>query len=179
VFTAPPAIKLRESHLQNLREDSDAVREMLKIEDSGEQGEIGGRYGGQSLPVEGGSERPPKPACGRRGLERGGRLPPPLPTPYSLLPTHKKPSKTALNNFLKGLSKVEREALKIIATWEKSAAAIELLARKHHTMPALLIDSVNAAFMALSGDLLIDTVDTEPLIQSEYKETVKTLLERT
>jgi hypothetical protein len=76
--------------------------------------------------------------------------------------------KISLNLFLKKLDKDDREVLRII-TGVKEADSLEALAKKRNTMPALLIDRVNALFMELSGDLLICTVDEKPDIESEYK----------
>jgi hypothetical protein len=82
----------------------------------------------------------------------------------------KKPErkKISLDLFLKKLDKDDREVLRII-TGVKNNDSLEAFAKKRDTMPALLIDRVNALFMELSGDLLICTVDEKPDIESEYK----------
>jgi hypothetical protein len=43
-------------------------------------------------------------------------------------------------------------------------------------MPELVIDRINAGFLETFGDLLVDTVDERPSIQSEYREEVKKIL---
>jgi hypothetical protein len=86
-----------------------------------------------------------------------------------------KRKKIPLRSFLKKLTNTEKEALVIISNGKNS---LDLLARKHNTMPELLVDKINEVFMELSGDLLIDTVDEKPIIQAEYNTEVKKALEK-
>jgi hypothetical protein len=60
-----------------------------------------------------------------------------------------------------------------LITGEKGPEALKNLAQQHHTMPELLIDGINARFLEVFGDLLIDTMDGSPSIQSEYKAELK------
>jgi hypothetical protein len=53
---------------------------------------------------------------------------------------------------------------------------LENLARKNNTMPELLIDRINSAFLEETGDLLIEIVDEKPIIQSEYRQELLKLL---
>ncbi|GHV94769.1 hypothetical protein AGMMS50293_10890 [Spirochaetia bacterium] len=145
--SAPPQIKLLDYRLEKIRGDSDAVRDLLKIEDDSQNTQA--------------NRAPPQPGT---SVRNNGRKP-------------------TISSFLKKLSKTEREVLKLIADAGEKAgaaaniqAALEALARKNNTMPALLIDKINAVFLELLGDLLIDTVDERPLIQREYAEELKKLL---
>jgi hypothetical protein len=119
---------IKETSLEKLRADSDAVRKLLAVEDK------------TAVPEAAAFTTSKK-------LER---------------------KKISLKSFLTKLDKDDREVLRII-TGVKNADSLETLAKKRGTMPALLIDRVNALFMDLSGDLLICTVDEKPDIESEYK----------
>jgi hypothetical protein len=144
--SAPPAlmprtaVTLRDSRLAKLRADSDAVRDLLMIEDESGQWEISRQYAPNK-------KTPPK--TGKAGMK----------------------------DFIKGLSAAERETLKIIAGMENTALAD--FARKHHVMPEPLIDGINAVFLEQYGDILIDTVDEQPFIQSEYIDELRKNWKRT
>ena len=157
--SAPPPprrVKLRESRLDSLRDDSNTVRELLAIEDSR-------------------SEDHPENTGGTIAKESGIGISAALDDK----PNKKKSKKLSIKSFIKKLSKSERDALKIIASPTASCSApllhrqLSALAKKNNTMPELLIDSINAAFLEQSGDLLIETVDERPLIQPEYSGEVK------
>ncbi|MCL2066251.1 MAG: hypothetical protein FWG99_02150 [Treponema sp.] len=88
-----------------------------------------------------------------------------------------KPVKISFKTFIKKLDKNEIQALRIIAGEdENKAAMLASLARENNTMPDMLIDKINAAFMEAWGDLLINTVDAQAVIQSEYREELFKLL---
>jgi hypothetical protein len=144
----PPPVPLRQirlldSRLEKLRDDSDAVRDLLKIEEDEEVMK---------------NPRPVSPEIPR------------------LLPSGAAKKKAPVKTFLKTLDRIEREALAVIAGADNVLPGLEAFARKHHTMPELLIDKINAAFLEQAGDLLVDTVDEEPHIQSEYTKEVQKLL---
>jgi hypothetical protein len=136
-----PQITLRESRLAALRDDSDAVRELLKIEDSGAVS--------KKAPVS--------------------------PLPVRRTPDIKSVQKIPIKNFVKSLDKTGREALKIIV-FGGGKAELADFTKKQRTLPEPLIDAINAAFLEFSGDLLIETVDEEPIIQSEYIEEIENIL---
>ena len=126
-----PVVTLRESRLEKLRADSDAVRDLLMIEDAGERREISRQYApDKKTPPEAGA--------------------------------------ASLADFINRLNETERETLRIIAGMEHRTLAD--FARKHHLMPEPLIDGINALFLEQYGDILIDTVDEQPVIQPEYKD---------
>jgi hypothetical protein len=80
--------------------------------------------------------------------------------------------------LIETLTETELRALKAIAFNPLIAPAeIEKIAKENGAMPELLVDRINAAFMELSGDLLIGTVDEKPEIQGEYEAELKKYLE--
>ena len=97
---------------------------------------------------------------------------PPLP----VLRTAAPPRRTiTVQAFIDTLDKTAQDMLALISGGADTAAQADF-ARRNHTMPEIIIDAINAAFLEQSGDLLIDTVDEQPAIQSEYKEEVKKTL---
>ena len=165
-FSLPPestrSITLYETRLEKLRSDSDAVRDMLKIEDTGED-----------------TNRPrPNDRSGKKSAV------PALPV-YHIppSPSEKKAPDFSMQQFIEGLKKPEREALRIIAGLSGSPGGLSLelqnLAKQYRAMPEIIIDAINAAFLEQSGDLLLETVDEMPAIQQEYSTAVQKLLEET
>lgn len=152
--TRPPStgrpVRLLESRIEKLRADSTVVREMLKIEDAGQNN--------GNVPL-GNARGPDKPPIRRT-----------TGSPHTAQP----PLDAAIKGFLSGLDELERESLRIISGAGKPG--LDDFARKSGTMPELLIDRINAAFLEQFADLLIDTVDERPAIQSEYKGILKNLL---
>ena len=91
--------------------------------------------------------------------------------------TRNTPGSGSLDDFVTGLDPAGREALKrLTGNPADPRSELEALAREHHVMPALIIDRINAAFLEQCGDLLIDTVDEQPLVQPEYIEQLRKLL---
>jgi hypothetical protein len=149
-----PAAELSETVLERLRADSDAVRELLRPDAAD-----------PALP----SARPE--VC------RASRAKPKKPAGAKPRPA----AKSALRVFLESLDDAGRTALALIAgAPEKDAdmtQSLAALARAADTMPELIVDRINAGFLEISGDLLVDTVDEMPSIQPEYREEVKKFLE--
>jgi hypothetical protein len=160
--TAPPAaggrqMKLLESRIAKLRVDSDAVRDLLKPEEEEQNSDTAVPPARGEIP---GGQDERKRRCGPLKAAKDAQA--------------KSPDKAAMKGFLKGLDKTGRETLRIIAGEGKTG--LEDFARKNGTMPELLTDRINAAFLEQFADLLIDTVDEKPAIQSEYSEILKNLL---
>jgi hypothetical protein len=163
--------QFQDSRLQELRSDSEAVRDLLAADNS-EQLTKSREQRAENR------EQRAKSDKGKHGL-----LATNTDTSQkhcSLLTAHcsLSPAPYSIANFLKTLNEAELRALKIIASDTPSARReIEKLARENGTLPELLIDRINAVFLELSGDLLIGTVDEEPKIQGEYEEELKKHLE--
>jgi hypothetical protein len=138
---------MKKEVLEKLRGDSAKVRELLRIEDSGDDAEP------QFVPLA-----PPA----RRAL----------PSPVPPLPQAVNRTGGALTGFLVGLGPVESEALRIIAGGG-DLSALEDLARERLTMPELIIDTLNGQFNDLFYDILIETADDTLLIQAEYEAEIK------
>ncbi|MDR1586258.1 MAG: TerB N-terminal domain-containing protein [Treponema sp.] len=160
---------LNDAALERLRVDSDAVRELLAPE-ADAPGHEGPRPDNEE-------KRMTAKAAGARAVKSGLK-----PAAPRLPPT----TENTLRSFLENLNKTERAALALIAgVTEKNAGrggrrngprSLAALARAGGAMPELLIDRINAGFLEISGDLLIDTVDEAPSIQPEYREEIKKLL---
>jgi hypothetical protein len=143
-----PSGELNESALERLRADSDAVRTLL-TQDAADPPFP------ESRPDSG--ERPAAKPGGAGFLS-------PAP-PAARLPP---PPETTLRSFLENLDGAERATLAFIAGVSEKEPK-----RAGDAMPELVVDRINAAFLEIFGDLLIDTVDERPSIQSEYREEVK------
>jgi hypothetical protein len=155
-FVSQPPLTLRPARLEKIRADSDAVRDLLRIEDEGESRTA------RRPPVQ----TPAKPGKTSLRARKSG---------FARSIDRKNPQfEQALKGLAGAFGKTEREALRIIAG--KGAMTLADFARKHHDMPELLIDRINAAFLEQFGDLLIDTVDEQPRIQREYTEALQKLL---
>ncbi|MDR0472427.1 MAG: TerB N-terminal domain-containing protein [Treponema sp.] len=155
--------QFQDSRLQELRSDSEAVRDLLAA-DNREQ-------------LTKSREQRAENDKGKHGLlatnADSSQKHCSLLTAHCSLP----PAPYSIANFLKALNETELRALKIITLSPSARREIENLAREKGTMPELLIDRINAVFLELSGDLLVETVDEEPTIQGEYKEELKKHLE--
>jgi hypothetical protein len=134
-----------------------AALSMAKVmevsDDAGGEAAIDGGVAGVS-PAEGGAGRPPKPACGRRGLEAGGRRPPSSsksPKPKS--PKPKSPLsdwllQTALRNSLIELMK-KKSILRITAKEIYDAADIgRTTFYAHYRDPYDLLDQIESETIA-------------------------------
>jgi hypothetical protein len=151
--TVVKSIKLEDHKLDQLRDESDAVRELLRMEEDGFQDEAEPQEEPVLLPPRRGLPEPAEIAAGSAGDD----------------------SASALTAFLAGLPAAEREILGCIA---RGAAAEKLResALKHGSMPELLTDSLNAAFQETFGDLLVETLDEGPSVSAEYRAEVKRFL---
>ncbi|GHV58107.1 hypothetical protein AGMMS49579_25010 [Spirochaetia bacterium] len=135
---------LKKETLEKLRDDSEKVQKLLRIEYSGSD------------------SAPPSilPA------------PPVAPSPALQITQTANRSGGALAEFLTGLGPIEGEALRIIADGG-DLSALETLAQKGLTMPELIVDDINGQFNDLFSDILIEIVDEAPLIQAEYEAEIK------
>jgi hypothetical protein len=159
----PPA-GLSEAALERLRADSDAVLKLLRPPDA-PLPEVPRPDGGEGT------------AAAKRDKTGGGTRAG-IPKPAGAKP--RLPSKSTLRSFLENLDDTCRAALALVAEAPENGAdltrRLAALARAGNTMPELVIDRINAGFLEIFGDLLVDTVDEAPSIQPEYREEVKKLL---
>jgi hypothetical protein len=142
-------IRLEDHKLDQLRDESDAVRELLRM-----NGETG--------------EPDPEP-----------RFPPVWePAKTKALPDYTGPSGPgraegpALAEFLEALGEAERETLRGVAGGA-SPEALRELALRHLSMPELLVDSINGMFYEWFRDILIETPEAGPVLAAEYGGEVK------
>jgi hypothetical protein len=136
----PEAISLESARVEALRLESDAVRDLLRINAAEEP-----EFPGSAAPLF-------------------------LPEKAADLSGGEKPSLAA---FLEGLGETERDALGLLlgeGTGEAPSEgdALEALARKNHTMPELILDSINGAFLETYQDLLIESHGGQRRISAEY-----------
>jgi hypothetical protein len=159
----PKPVQLRLEFLDRLRAESDEVRELLGTEDK-----PGREEGPEAEKDEHGSGagKGGDTASGTGGWKALGWDQP-----------RERPGDGDGAEFWDGLGALEREALRIIIKGSAAGAELEVWARKNGTMTELIIDGINERFLALRGDLLVETVDEGPRIQSEYKEEVKKYME--
>jgi hypothetical protein len=155
-------IRLEDRKLDQLRDESDAVRELLRIPEEGESG------------TPGASGETPFPSGRFAGPLR---LPPPMAEELEEAAggtrlSGEAPAGDGLIRFIEGLPGAEREALALIA---RGAPAGEFrdLALKHRTMPELLADAVNTSFLEAFNDILVETSEEGPVIGAEYEAAVK------
>jgi hypothetical protein len=127
-----------------LREESDRVRELLRIETD---------------------ETPCNAALGESGAaERKAVLE---------AAAYTEARRETPADFFAGLEEAEKAVLALISR-NGTREELEALAKTAGTMPEILIDGINEKFQELFRDLLIDTEAEKLGIQSEYGEMVKT-----
>jgi hypothetical protein len=151
---APEVFRIEAEKLPLLREESDMVRELLRIEADDVPESKTVEKAGKVSTAEYAERR--QEAAGEAGYA--------VDAP---------PEKTT--GFFAGLDGTERAALSLIAR-NGTREELEALAKTEGTMPELLVDGINEKFQDRFGDLLIDTESERPVIQSEYEEMVKTCL---
>jgi hypothetical protein len=151
-------IRLEDHKLDQIRDESDAVRELLRMEEEGLRDEAEPAVPPALLPPPRG---PPPAGPGSAETPEG---------------TGRDRSAPALAAFIAGLPAAERETLGRIV---RGAAAGELreLALRYGSMPELLADSLNASFQESFGDLLLETLDEGPAVSAEYEAEVKRFFE--
>jgi hypothetical protein len=152
-------IRLEDHKLDQIRDESDAVRELLRMEEDG---------------LQNGAEPPEEPVP----VPLPQRRLPPAEPESAAMPGEavREGSASALAAFLAELPAAEQEILACIV---RGAAAGDLreLALKYGSMPELLADSLNAAFQETFGDLLVETLDEGPAVSAEYEAEVKRFFE--
>jgi hypothetical protein len=159
---APPPprreIILENRILDQLRRDSDAVRELLRLDRET-------------------AEAPEKtaPSPGPRLA-----LPAPLLLPPPEMKTRRKSSGAAmagdpLTAFLASRPSLELDFLALLS---RGAGTEEIreLARKQSAMPELILEAINNSFHESFMDILIDTLDEGPVISAEYAAGVRQFL---
>jgi hypothetical protein len=167
---------LRPDLVARIRDESDHVRELLRIQGAEEAGPDRGAapvQGAVPDTAAGAAQATPPPAarllrsaegaCGGTGAAlppRGGGGP---------------AGAGGFREFLAGLGAAERETLAFIAAGEDRrleaeaiGAGLGEIARRNLTMPELLIDGINETFQGTFGDLLVDSLDGVPVIHTEY-----------
>jgi hypothetical protein len=136
-------LELEPERINRLREESDAVMEMLKTENTGEE------YPEAPSPLD------PETSFGKTRSSPGGFQP-----------------EKEMAEFVASLDETSLAVLELICRGG-SRRELDALAREQGTMAALVIDEINECFMEIRGDLLIeDAVDEGPAIQAEYKDEV-------
>ena len=144
---------LETDKIQRLREESDAVMEMLKVEkDLQDLNEPDNREAVISRP---------DPIKSREPLSIETQL------ASSAKNTGKRQS-TA--DFIAALDGISLGCLDLLAL-DKSGE-LEDYARNNDTMAEFIIDEINQKFLREYGDLLINSLDEKPVIQEEYKDEV-------
>ncbi|MCL2831650.1 MAG: hypothetical protein FWD78_00635 [Treponema sp.] len=136
---------LQMQKIRELREDSDAVLEMLKVENDYSENDYTKNDYYKS--------------------DFAGKL------TFAVNDTGTKKKTTDIAEFTAGLEKTERDFLDLLS--QDRSGGLEEFARSRNTMADFLIDEINSRFMIEYGDLLVETgPDGNPAIQEEYKEEV-------
>jgi hypothetical protein len=161
----PAKLRLETEKLPRLREESDMVRELLRIEAD----EARMKRPMEKAEFSAGSALSVIPAEKRMHItpEAAGKT---CPAQSGETGNAGAPSGNAAN-FLAALDTTERAALKLIARQE-TREKLEELAKTAGTMPELLIDGINEKFQNYFQDLLIVTEKDSPVIQNEYAEKI-------
>jgi hypothetical protein len=141
-------LSLENELLEELRQESDAVRELLKSDEYDQAAHNHGVSRGNKL-----LNRPETPCS---SVVENYRLTDNAYTP---------PDKTALLEFIDSLGETERNALKSITQRMKDRPALP----GSGSVPDGTIDAINAAFYERFKDILIETGSTEPSISAEYE----------
>ncbi|MDR3334134.1 MAG: TerB N-terminal domain-containing protein [Treponema sp.] len=145
-FPAQPAlntIELEQDTLDQLRQESDEVRELLRMDEEDEH------------PL---GQQTRNPAVGH--AESAPSVGPPSIADF-------------LSGLDEGSSATLKLLAERGSSGENLSAALERLAQHYLTMPELLFDTINEQFQDVFNDLLIDTMGEAPLVSAEYEEAVK------
>ncbi|MDR2758831.1 MAG: TerB N-terminal domain-containing protein [Spirochaetaceae bacterium] len=140
-------IELKPERVAQLRNESDDVREMLHIDDGNPPEDDRSGFG----------EVPPS----RNRLLS-------LPEPEEAVPD--------MRDFLAGLDEIQGEVLRILAGkdgGDTKKTTLKGLIKNTMTMPEFLIDGINEQFQRAFQDILIETMDGEPQISTEYEEDIR------
>jgi hypothetical protein len=133
-------MELETHKIRRLREESDAVMEMLKIESIPE---FEDKTEHQNL----------------------------LPSIDSTIGNTMGSTRQGFTDWAAGLDETALGCLELLS--QGKGAELEAFARQRNTMAEIIIDEINAQFLGMEGDLLIEHgLDGEPIIQEEYKDEV-------
>ncbi|MDR0313168.1 MAG: TerB N-terminal domain-containing protein [Treponema sp.] len=140
-------LHLEEDKINRLREESDAVMEMLKIINLDYKFEDEDHFEATTQPMA----SPTIPDLARQTIADK---------------TH-----PDLAQFIAGLDLLSRSCLELLS--QDKGQELETFARENNTMAELMIDSINEQFLSEYGDLLIENdLDQEPQIGEEYRDEV-------
>jgi hypothetical protein len=135
--------QLEEDKIKRLREESDAVMEMLKIINLDYKFEDRGHFEAAARPA----------------------------VPAIASPTIEEKAQPAMAQFVAGLDALYRNCLELLS--QGKGQELESFARENNTMAELLIDRINEQFLSEYGDLLIENdLDQGPQIGKEYRDEV-------
>lgn len=94
---------------------------------------------------------------------------PPIAPDYTTLDSH-------LQEFARGLQPVHWRILNALYTQTDSAAVLKREAQAAHTLPSLLIETINERALESIGDLIVDTMTNPPHILDDARDSVTTLI---
>jgi hypothetical protein len=137
-----PQVELEQGKITRLREESDAVRDLLRIEPE------------EELPH---SDPPPRFT---------------FPSPFASLPSSPSPPDSPLSSFLEGLSGTERKALELIAQGRGRKDLEELARAKGTMTELILDGINGRFMEDRGDLLLEISPDEDPRIQAEYRDEV-------
>jgi hypothetical protein len=153
-------IRLEEHKLGRLRDESDAVRELLRM--NGEAGEPGETDKTGEIDESREADKAGEPGKPEKTDKTGS----------GFFPVWETAGPPSLPDFLEELGETERETLRVIAGGA-SPGTLRELALGRLSMPELLIDSLNGAFYERFHDILIETTGEGPVLAAEYEAGVK------
>ncbi|WP_242655212.1 TerB N-terminal domain-containing protein [Clostridium cellulovorans] len=73
-----------------------------------------------------------------------------------------------LKEFVEALMPDQKDVLHVLLTSKNPQSDLERISEKVMMMPEILVDDINALAMQLLGDIIIDTMEVEPVIIQEY-----------
>jgi hypothetical protein len=164
----PAKLRIETEKLTRLREESDKVRELLRIEADEAWKLIPSEKAG--FPQGAAFSVTPEESRTRGSPEAAGEA---APAQAGETGNTGVPDGNPAG-FLAALDTTERAALKLIARRE-TREELEALAKTAGVMPELLIDGINEKFQGYFQDLLIVTEQNVPVVQKEYIEAFRKL----
>lgn len=160
-----PKLRLDMFKINQLRKESDEVRQMLYVEEE-EPGFIAEKADSSALPAK---EKEPEQAA--------------LPDTNTETALDTGTGKNAgtdagasIASFLDSLEDYEKETIRVLVQEPDSDIQIQTLeeiASAQFLMPEMLADQINEKFSEYFDDLLLDTMEEIPVILDEYKEDVQ------
>lgn len=155
----PVELNLDFGSIEELRAQSDAVREALAVEEEGGDMEMPPADGPENMSGEKPAAVETQPDNNGRGCFNANALP------------------AELRSLIEAMTPVQQQTLSIILAGEDTRSALAKLAEAELTLPEMLIDEVNDTASQYLDDILIDALGDGLRVLEQYEPALKAALQ--